>query len=69
VLPWAEYQTPSAWKREHPRREAKADGLEREGIHWPSLAEEISLENLLLGKASGESQDSLRRWLDGRAIV
>ena len=51
------------------RRETTGDGLEREGMHWPDLDEDISVENLLLGKASGESQDSLRRWLDGRAIV
>jgi hypothetical protein len=39
----------------------------REGIHWPDLDEDISVENLILGKASGESQDSFRRWLEGRA--
>ncbi len=38
-----------------------------EGIHWPDLDEDISVENLLLGKASGESQDSFRRWLGKRA--
>jgi len=37
---------------------------DREGIHWPDLDEDISVENLLLGKASGESQDSFRRWLE-----
>ena len=39
---------------------------DREGIHWPDLDEDISVENLLLGKASGESQDSFRRWLEKR---
>lgn len=39
---------------------------EREGIHWSDLDEDISVENLLLGKASGESQDSFRRWLQKR---
>jgi hypothetical protein len=39
---------------------------DREGIHWPELDEDISVENLLLGKPSGESQDSFRRWLEGR---
>jgi hypothetical protein len=38
-----------------------------QGIHWPDLDEDISLENLLLGRPSGESQASFRRWLDGRA--
>lgn len=37
-----------------------------EGIHWPDLDEDISVEHLLLGQPSGESQSSLRRWLDQR---
>jgi hypothetical protein len=32
------------------------------GIHWPELDEDISIEGLLLGRASGESAASLRRW-------
>src|SRR5947209_1872918 len=36
------------------------------GIHWPDLDEDISVENLLLGKSSGESQPSLKRWLEQR---
>lgn len=34
-----------------------------EGIHWPDLDEDISVENLLLGKPSGESQASFEKWL------
>jgi hypothetical protein len=37
------------------------------GIHWPDLDEDISIEGMLLGKRSGESQDSLQRWLQARA--
>ncbi|MCE9533398.1 MAG: DUF2442 domain-containing protein [Planctomycetes bacterium] len=37
------------------------------GIHWPAIDEDISVENLLSGKPSGESQKSLQRWLAGRA--
>lgn len=37
-----------------------------EGIHWPDLDEDISVDGLLAGRASGESQRSLKRWLDGR---
>lgn len=37
------------------------------GIHWPDLDEDISIEGLLLGEASGESQGSFKRWLEGRA--
>lgn len=38
-----------------------------EGIHWPDLDEDISIEGLILGKRSGESQRSLQRWLEKRA--
>ena len=41
---------------------------DREGIHWLDLDEDISVENLILGKASGESQDSFRRWLERRTV-
>ncbi len=37
-----------------------------EGIHWPDLDEDISVEGLILGRPSGESQRSLQRWLDAR---
>jgi len=37
------------------------------GIHWPDLDEDISVENVLLGQPSGESQHSLKRWLEQRA--
>jgi len=37
-----------------------------EGIHWPDLDEDISVESLLAGRMSGETQESLRRWLAGR---
>jgi hypothetical protein len=40
---------------------------DREGIHWPDLDEDISVENLLQGKPSGESQSSFKRWLEERA--
>ncbi len=37
-----------------------------EGIHWPDLDEDISVENLLEGKPSGETQGSFKRWLEKR---
>lgn len=37
------------------------------GVHWPDLDEDISAENLVLGRPSGESQGSLQRWLEERA--
>ncbi|HYU17613.1 MAG TPA: DUF2442 domain-containing protein [Chloroflexota bacterium] len=38
-----------------------------EGIHWEDLDEDVSVEGLLAGRRSGESQASLKRWLDARA--
>ena len=37
------------------------------GIHWPLLDEDISVENLIFGKPSAESQVSLKRWLEERS--
>jgi hypothetical protein len=36
------------------------------GIHWPDLDEDISVASLLAGRGSGETQESLRRWLTSR---
>jgi hypothetical protein len=36
-------------------------------IHWPELDEDISVEGLLAGKPSGESQASFKKWLDERS--
>ena len=38
-----------------------------EGIHWQDLDEDISVENLLSAKQSGESPESFKRWLAKRA--
>jgi hypothetical protein len=48
-------------EREH--YELIGDG---EGIHWPDLDEDISVEGLLAGKRSAESDASLARWLEKR---
>lgn len=40
---------------------------EGEGIHWTALDEDISVENLILGKPSGESQKSFKKWLEARS--
>jgi Protein of unknown function (DUF2442) len=37
-----------------------------EGIHWPDLDEDISVDNLLTGARSGESQRSFKQWLESR---
>lgn len=36
------------------------------GIHWAALDEDVSIEGLLAGRPSGESQQSLSRWLEAR---
>lgn len=40
-----------------------------EGVHWPDLDEDISVENLLLGKPSGESEESFKKWLKKRTTI
>lgn len=42
---------------------------DREGIHWPELDEDISVEGIIAGRRSGESQRSLQRWLEGRKAL
>jgi hypothetical protein len=37
-----------------------------QGIHWEDLDEDISVEGLLAGRPSGESQASLKAWLERR---
>ena len=39
-----------------------------QGIHWEELDEDISVEGLIAGKPSGESQASFKQWLAERAL-
>ncbi len=50
-------------RKEREKIELIGDG---EGIHWPDLDEDISVEGLLAGKRSAESDTSLSRWLQKR---
>lgn len=54
-----------------PVRFAASRGLARheggEGIHWPELDEDLSVEGILAGRPSGESAPSLKKWLASRA--
>ena len=50
-------------KPEREKYELIGDG---EGIHWPDLDEDISVEGLLAGKRSAESDKSLAKWLETR---
>jgi len=62
---------PIAW---YPRLYHASDGERRtwrligkgKGIHRPELDEDISVEHILTGIPSGESQPSLKNWLDQR---
>ena len=36
------------------------------GIHWKDIDEDISIEGLLAGRASGESQASFKKWVNQR---
>ena len=37
-----------------------------EGIRWPDLDEDISVEGILAGRRSGESRKSFQRWLEAK---
>ncbi|MGK5093761.1 DUF2442 domain-containing protein [Deltaproteobacteria bacterium TL4] len=63
--------TPLAW---YPRL-FHADQTEKDnwrliggghGIHWEELDEDISIEGILVGRPSAESQRSLQKWLETR---
>ncbi len=36
------------------------------GIHWEDIDEDISVEGLLAGRPSGETQESFKKWLSLR---
>ena len=40
-----------------------------EGIHWEDLDEDISIDGLLAGRPSGESQASFKQWLEQRRAM
>jgi len=40
-----------------------------QGIHWEDIDEDISVEGLLAGKPSGESQTSFKKWLSQRSLA
>ena len=35
-------------------------------LHWPDLDEDLSVAGILAGRRSGESKESLSKWLDDR---
>ena len=36
------------------------------GVHWEEIDEDISVEGLLAGRPSGESQRSFKKWIEQR---
>lgn len=62
---------PSAWypRLLHGKPEERSNWRligKGEGIHWPDLDEDLSIEGIILGRPSGESSRSFQRWLDER---
>ena len=64
IAPLAWY--PRLWQgkpEERARFEIIGDGAY---IHWPELDEDLSVAGILAGRHSGESPESLQRWLASR---
>lgn len=43
--------------------------IRRNAIHWPDVDEDVSVRAMLLGRKSGESAESLQKWLAQRKQV
>jgi len=39
-----------------------------QGIHWEDVDEDISIDGIIAGKPSGESQESFKKWLQHRHV-
>lgn len=37
-----------------------------QGVHWPDLDEDLSIEGFLAGRKSGESPRAFKRWLEAK---
>jgi hypothetical protein len=65
IVPLAWY--PRLWygtRKERNHLEIIGDGTI---IHWPELDEDLSVSGILAGRRSGESRQSLKKWLARRA--
>jgi hypothetical protein len=40
-----------------------------QGVHWEDIDEDISVESLLAGRRSGESQASFKKWLEQKTAL
>jgi hypothetical protein len=64
IVPLAWY--PRLWNgtpKEREHVEALGDGAY---LHWPELDEDLTVAGLLAGRRSGESTESLKKWLQLR---
>ena len=64
---------PLAWfpRLFHGSREERANWRfigKGQGMHWKDLDEDISVEDLLTGRPSRESQSSFKKWLESRVL-
>ena len=63
---------PLAWfprllhSAEHERNNWRLIGR-GQGIHWEDVDEDVSIEGLIAGRPSGESQESFKKWLAKRS--
>ncbi len=63
---------PIAWfprlmhSNEHERNNWRLIGR-GQGIHWEDIDEDISMEGLIAGRPSGESQESFKKWMANRS--
>jgi hypothetical protein len=62
---------PLAWfpRLQHASRKERSNWrliARGQGIHWEDIDEDVSVEGLLAGRPSGESQASFKKWLEGR---
>ena len=71
IIKYVEDIDEQAFVRDHMIQDAVIRNFEIIGegaiIHWPDLDEDVSVENILFGRPSQESQESFRRWLEARS--
>ena len=58
---------PRLWHGTDAERKTFETSGEGAFIHWPELDEDLSVADLVAGLRSGETPESLRKWLDRRA--
>ena len=67
IVPLAWY--PRLWNGTPKEREHVETFTDGAYLHWPELDEDLTVAGLLAGRRSGESSESLKKWLKGREAV